>query len=164
MTKVNAEFAGCSYLFVAIQEPKPTAMKLNMKQYHPISRLSIYILALALICIGLFHLKNPYDTLVYVPSFLPGGITWAYLVGVCFIVVGISFLVNQYVKITSYLLAIFLVIFILTIHVPNAVNAGDATFRTFALINIMKDTAIAAFALHIAASAHHQHLHFEEDD
>jgi len=139
-------------------------MKLNMKQYHPISRISIYILALALICIGLFHLKNPYDTLVYVPSFLPGGITWAYLVGVCFIGVGISFLMNQYVKITSYLLAIFLVVFILTIHVPNAVNAGDATFRTFALINIMKDTAIAAFALHIGASAHHQHLHFEEDD
>jgi hypothetical protein len=146
-------------------------MKLNMKQYHPISRASIYLLAVALICIGLFHLKNPYDTLVYVPGFLPGGITWAYLVGVCFIGVGvcfigvgISFLLNQYVKITSYLLALFLVIFILTIHLPNALNAGDATFRTFALINIMKDTAIAAFALHIAASAHHQHLHIAEED
>jgi glucose/arabinose dehydrogenase len=36
--------------------------------------------------------------------------------------------------------------------------------RTFAIINILKDTAIAGFALHIAASAHHQHLHYEEDD
>ena len=139
-------------------------MKLNLKEYHPISRVAIYMLAVALICIGIFHIKNPYDTLVYVPSFLPGGIKWAYLVGACFIIVGISFLINQYVKLTSYLLAIFLIIFILTIHVPNALNAASPEYQTFAIINIMKDTAIAAFALHIAASAHHQHLHFEEDD
>lgn len=139
-------------------------MNLHLKEYHPISRLSIYMLAAVLIAIGVFHLMRPYDTLVYVPSFLPGGITWAYLVGACFILVGISFATNQYVKITSYLLAAFLVFFILTVHVPNARNAGSDEYRLFAFINIMKDTAIAGFALHIAASAHHQHLHFEEDD
>jgi hypothetical protein len=48
--------------------------------------------------------------------------------------------------------------------VPNAANAGSDEYRLFAFISIMKDTAIAGFALHIAASAHHQHLHFEEDD
>jgi uncharacterized membrane protein YphA (DoxX/SURF4 family) len=78
--------------------------------------------------------------------------------------VGISFILNQYVKITSYLLALFLVVFILSVHVPNAMNAGTDEYRLFAFINIMKDTAIAAFALHIGASAHHQHLHFEEND
>jgi uncharacterized membrane protein YphA (DoxX/SURF4 family) len=72
--------------------------------------------------------------------------------------------INRYVKITSYLLAAFLIIFILTVHLPNALNAGADEYRLFAFINIMKDTAIAAFALHIGASAHHQHLHFEEAD
>lgn len=139
-------------------------MKLDLKRYHPVSRISIYMLAAVLIAIGVFHLMRPYDTLVYVPSFLPGGITWAYVVGACFILVGISFITNQYVKITSYLLAFFLIFFILTVHVPNAMNAGDEAYRLFAFINIMKDTAIASFALHIAASAHHQHLHFEEND
>lgn len=139
-------------------------MKLDLKQYHPVSRASIYMLAAVLIAIGVFHLMRPYDTLVYVPSFLPGGITWAYVVGICFIIVGLSFATNQYVKITSYLLAAFLVFFILTVHLPNAMNAASPEYRLFALINIMKDTAIAGFALHIAASAHHQHLHFEEND
>jgi putative oxidoreductase len=139
-------------------------MNLHLKQYHPVSRLSIYMLAAVLIAIGVFHLMRPYDTLVYVPSFLPGGITWAYVVGACFILVGLSFALNQYVKITSYLLAAFLVFFILTVHLPNALYAGSDEYRLFAFINIMKDTAIAGFALHIAASAHHQHLHFEEDD
>ena len=139
-------------------------MNLNLKQYHVVSRIAIYMLAAVLIAIGIFHLMRPYDTLVYVPSFLPGGITWAYIVGGSFILVGISFALNQYVKITSYLLAIFLVFFILTVHIPNALNAGSPEYRLFAFINILKDTAIAGFALHIAASAHHQHLHFEEND
>jgi uncharacterized membrane protein len=139
-------------------------MNLNLKQYHPVSRISIYMLAAVLIFLGVFHLMRPYDTLVYVPSFLPGGITWAYVVGTCFILVGLSFATNKYVKVTSYLLAVFLVFFILSVHVPNALNAGSEEYRLFAFVNILKDTAIAGFALHIAASAHHQHLHFEEDD
>jgi uncharacterized membrane protein len=139
-------------------------MKLNLKQYHPVSRIAIYMLAVVLICLGFFHLMKPYDLLVYIPMTLMGGVTWVYIVGVCFIAVGISFVINQYVKITSYLLAALLIIIILFIHVPNALNAGMEEMRTFAIINILKDTAIAGFALHMAASAHHQHLHFEEDD
>ena len=64
----------------------------------------------------------------------------------------------------SYLLAVLLLVFILTIHIPNALNAGDATFRQIAMINVLKDTALMGFALHIAAGAHHQSLHFEESD
>jgi len=139
-------------------------MKLNLKQYHPVSRVAIYTLAVVLISLGIFHMIRPYDLLVYVPMNLFGGVTWVYIVGICFIAVGVSFMINQYVKITSYLLAALLIVIILFIHVPNALNAGMEEMRTFAIINIMKDTAIAGFALHIAASAHHQHLHFEEDD
>ena len=135
-----------------------------MKHYHIVSRIAIYLLAIVLIIFGIFHFKYPYDLLVYVPDFLPGGIKWAYLVGSAFILVGVSFLTNQYVKIASYILAGLLLVFILTIHIPNAINAGDATMRQWALINVLKDTAIVGFALHIGAGAHHQHLHFEESD
>jgi hypothetical protein len=71
---------------------------------------------------------------------------------------------NQFVKFTSYLLAVLLIIFILTIHLPNLLNAGDKDMRRFALINLLKDTAIVGFALHIAASAYHQHFHLEDND
>ncbi|HNR17756.1 MAG TPA: hypothetical protein PKG90_13900 [Chitinophagaceae bacterium] len=135
-----------------------------MKHYHIISRIAIYVLAVVLFVFGIFHFMYPRDLLVYVPDFLPLGIKWAYIVGGAFILVALSYLTNQYVKFSSYLLFVLLVIFILTIHLPNYNNAGDKEMRQLALINILKDTAIAAFALHIAAGAYHQHFHLENSD
>jgi uncharacterized membrane protein len=122
------------------------------------------MLSVVLIIFGIFHLMYPKDLMVYVPTSLVGGIAWAYVVGGAFILVGLSFLTNQYVKVTSYLLAALLIIFILTIHLPNYLNAALPEMRQQALINILKDTAITGFALHIAAGAHHQHFHLEDSD
>ncbi|MGH2553645.1 MAG: hypothetical protein ACRDEB_08005, partial [Chitinophagaceae bacterium] len=135
-----------------------------MKHYHIISRIAIYLLSVVLILFGIYHFMYPRDLLVYVPVSLVGGIKWAYVVGAAFILVGISFLTNQFVKFTGYLLAILLIIFILTIHVPNYLHAGVAEMKRQALMNILKDTAIMGFALHVAAGAHHQHFHLEESD
>jgi putative oxidoreductase len=135
-----------------------------MKHYHIISRIAIYMLSVVLIIFGIFHFMYPHDLMVYVPSSLVGGIIWAYIVGGAFILVGISFITNQYVKFTGYLLAAMLIIFILTIHVPNFLNAGDKDMRQLAMISILKDLAIAGFAMHIAAGAFHQHFHLEDSD
>jgi putative oxidoreductase len=135
-----------------------------MKHYHVISRIAIYLLAVVLFVFGVFHFLYPRDLFVYVPEFLPLGIKWAYVVGGAFILVSLSYLTNQFVKASSYILFVMLVIFILTIHLPNYQNAGSSEMRQFALINLLKDTAIAAFALHIAAGAHHQHFHLEDSD
>jgi uncharacterized membrane protein len=135
-----------------------------MKHYHIISRIAIYMLAVVLIFFGIFHFMYPRDLLVYVPASLIGGIKWAYAAGGAFILAGLSFITNQYVKFAGYILAVLLVFFILSIHVPNYMHAGDKEMRQLALINILKDTAITGFALHIAAGAHHQHFHLEESD
>ena len=135
-----------------------------MTHYHVVSRVSIYMLSAVLIILGVFHFLYPRELFVYVPPTLFGGLTWAYLAGGAYILVGISFLFNQWVKFTGYLLVILLVIFILVFHVPNFKNAGDSEMRILSLINIMKDTAIACFAMHVAAGAHHQHLHLENSD
>ena len=135
-----------------------------MKQYHIVSRIAIYLLAVVLICFGVYHFLNARDLVVYIPAFVPGGLIWAHMVGAAFILTGVSFITNRMVKFTGYLLATLLFIFILIIHIPNYFDAGDKDMRTMALINILKDTAIACFALHIAAGAHHQHLHLEDSD
>jgi uncharacterized membrane protein len=135
-----------------------------MKHYHIISRIAIYLLSLVLIIFGIFHFMYPHDLMVYVPTSLIGGIKWAYVVGAAFVLVGLSFLTNQYVKFTGYLLAALLIFFILSIHLPNYLHAGSSDMQQLALINILKDTAITGFALHIAAGAHHQHFHLEESD
>ena len=135
-----------------------------MKHYHIVSRIAIYLLSVILIAFGIFHYKNPYDLLIYVPDSLPGGVIWVYVVGTAFILAGISFLTNKFVKIAGYLLAGMLLFFVITIHFPNSMNAGAPEMRQLALINLLKDTAIAAFALHVAAGAYKQHLHFDHND
>jgi putative oxidoreductase len=135
-----------------------------MKHYHIVSRIAIYLLSVILIAFGIFHYKNPYDLLIYLPDGLPGGVVWVYGVGTAFILAGISFITNNFVKIAGYVLAAMLIFFVLTIHFPNSMNAGAPEMRKLALINLLKDTAIAAFALHIAAGAYKQHLHFDHND
>ena len=135
-----------------------------MKNLHLISRIAIYLLALVLFAFGIFHFLYPRDLLVYVPQILPGGIIWVYAVGASFILVSLSFLTNRMVKFAGYLLAILLGIFVIFIHIPNYLYAGDKEMKQMAFINLLKDTAIACFALHIAAGAHHQKLHLEDSD
>lgn len=135
-----------------------------MKHYHIVSRIAIYMLSIVMIVFGVVYFLNPRDLLVYIPTFLPGGILWAYLTGAAFILVGIAFITNNMVKVAGYVLATILLIFALAIHLPNYLNAGDKEMQLAALINLLKDTAIAGFALHIAAGAYHQHLHLENSD
>ncbi|MBS1653332.1 MAG: hypothetical protein JSU05_00685 [Bacteroidetes bacterium] len=135
-----------------------------MTHYHVISRVSIYLLSAILIVLGVFHFIYPRELFLYIPPTLVGGLTWVYLAGGAYILVGISFLTNQYVKFTGYLLVIFLIIFIVLFHIPNFRNAGDTEMRILAFVNLMKDTAIAGFAMHVAAGAYHQHLHLENSD
>jgi uncharacterized membrane protein len=120
---------------------------------HIISKVAIYLLSVIMIAFGVYHFLHPRNLLVFVPSNIPGGITWVYVVGIAFILAALAFITNKGVKIAAYLLAALLIVFVLTIHLPNYREAGDDAMRQGALINILKDTALAAFALHIAGSA-----------
>jgi uncharacterized membrane protein len=106
-----------------------------------------------MIVFGIYHFLHPRNLLVFVPSNIPGGIIWVYIVGVAFILAALAFVSNKWVKLAGYLLAGLLIVFVITIHLPNYLEAGDSGMRQGALINILKDTALAAFALHIAGSA-----------
>lgn len=135
-----------------------------MHQYHIVSRIAIYLLATVMIVFGIFHLTNARDLVEYIPPSIPGGINWVYLVGVAYILGGISFMLNKWVKMAGYVLAVLLFIFVFVIHLPNYLYAGTAESKTGAFINLLNDLAIGGFALHIAAGAHHQKLHLEESD
>lgn len=125
---------------------------------HIISRIAIFILAIVMIIFGIQHFRYPYDLLVKVPDFLPGGIVWVYIVGVAFILAAISFMTNILVRTAAYLLALMLFIFVLTIHLPNYLNTADAEYQRMSLTNLLKDSALAAFALYLASNARHQRI------
>lgn len=120
---------------------------------HTISRIAIYVLAIVLIIFGVYHFIQPQNMVIWVPDWLPGGSVWVYLVGAAFIATGLSFLSNKMVKYSGYALAILLFLFVVTIHLPNYLNGGDPELRQVAFINLLKDIALAAFALYVASNA-----------
>jgi len=117
-----------------------------------VSRIAIIILGIVLATFGIYHFLRPDNMLVYVPAFLPGGILWVYVVGVAFILAAIAFITHRMIKVTGYLLALLLLIFVLTVHLPNYLHSGDMELKQGAFVNLLKDTAIAAFALYIAST------------
>jgi putative oxidoreductase len=127
--------------------------KSSVMTQHIIARIAIYLLSAIMVVFGIYHFLYPRNLLLYVPPNLPIGINWVYIVGVAFILAAIAFILNRGVKLAGYLLAAMLLLFVVLIHIPNYREAGDEVMRQGALINALKDMAIAAFALHIAGSA-----------
>lgn len=119
-----------------------------------ISRFAIILLALVMAVFGVYHFIYPQNLVNYVPSFLPAaGNLWVYIPGAAFILAAVAFITNRKVKLAAYLLAVLLFVFVLTIHLPNFLNGSNDEYRQASLINLLKDTAIAAFALHIASTS-----------
>lgn len=130
---------------------------------HIISRFAIYVLALVMAFFGIRHFLYPYDLLVKVPDFLPGGIVWVYITGAAFVLAALSFMTNIWVRTAAYLLALLLFVIVFTIHLPNYMETADKAYQQMALTNLLKDAALAAFALYIASNARHQRI-LEETD
>jgi putative oxidoreductase len=126
---------------------------------HIVSHIAIYMLSIVMIIFGIYHFKNPKAMMEYVPADLPNPILWVKIVGAAFILAAISFIFNKYVRVTAYLLALMLLIFAFVVHLEIFTNGSGETKRD-ALIDILQDTAIAAFALHIAGSADRKGIKF----
>jgi uncharacterized membrane protein len=125
---------------------------------HLISRFAIYILALVMAFFGIRHLLYPDVLMVTVPDFLPGGKFWVYLTGVAFILAAVSFFINVWVRAAGYLLAVLLFLIVFTIHLPNYMDTADKAYQQMAITNLLKDAALAAFALYVASNARHQRV------
>src|ERR1700693_1697476 len=125
---------------------------------HILSRIAIFLLAVVLIVFGIELFVNTRNMFIYVPTWIPGGITWVYIVGAACIIVAVSFIINRMVKVTAYLLALLLFSFVFGVHLPNYLNTADIEYWQLAFLNVLKDTALAAFALYIASNARHQRV------
>jgi uncharacterized membrane protein len=138
------------------------ALFMNHRNQHIISRIAIWLLAIVMIIFGIQHFKYPREMMSFVPTYLPGGDIWVYFVGAAFILAAVSFITNRYVSLAGYLLAAMLLLFVVLVHWPNYSQAGDIEVKRENLFNLLKDTAIAAFALYIGSNARHQRMSIAE--
>jgi uncharacterized membrane protein YphA (DoxX/SURF4 family) len=91
---------------------------------------------------GLLHFGPLKFSLPYIPSYLPYPVFWVYFSGVCLISFSLSAWIGKLDKLAALLLALMMVLFILTIHIPGALE-GDF----FQTIGIFRDTAMMGAAL-----------------
>ena len=99
---------------------------------------------------GLFHFFSADKMSAMVPGFIPGGAFWAYFTGLCLIAAAVAIMFNWMAKTASFCLALLLLVFILTIHIPATM---DAKMFAMAMSSLLKDIALMGGALIIAGSS-----------
>lgn len=99
-----------------------------------------FLFAIPMAVFGVFHFLNTQAMVGMVP--IPGGAIWIYVTGVALIAAAAAIMVGQQAVLATRLLAVFLLLTALTVHLP-AVMGGDQA----AMSNVLKDLALAGGAL-----------------
>ncbi len=105
------------------------------------------IFAVPFLVFGCMHFFAGPQMVMAVPSWLPGGVFWVYFTGLCLIAAAISIVTGKLAGCACKLLAVLLLIFILTIHLPGM---GDPQMQKMAMIGLLKDLGLLGGALGFA--------------
>ena len=119
---------------------------MNSKQLSFLGRI---LFALPFGVIGLHHFFVIDFYMGLLTSFIPGGGFTIVLTGALLVAACISIIANRYVEISCFVLAGMLLLFIVTIHIPNLLESAEQA--RFAFMQIIKDTALMGGALIIAS-------------
>ncbi len=100
-----------------------------------------YIFAVVLSVFGLFHFMNADAMTAMIPSWLPGGVVWVYITGAAILAFTVAFILNKKARLAGYLMASFLIILVILVHIP----AGEDGMPM-----VLKDLALAMGAIAFA--------------
>jgi uncharacterized membrane protein len=101
------------------------------------------IFAIPFAVFGLFHFMNASAMAGMVP--IPGGVFWVYLTGAALLAASISILIKKQAYLACLLLALFLAITALAVHLPGVIG-GDQ----MSMPSMLKDLALSGAALGFA--------------
>jgi putative oxidoreductase len=125
-----------------------------MKNLTTIGRI---LFALPFGILGLNHFFMTSYYLGSVSTFIPGGGYSIIITGIALIAACISIIAKKFIQLSCLLLALLLLIFILTIHIPGLFNSTEVTilaiqtkFSTLSFIELVKDVSLMGGALMIA--------------
>ena len=104
-----------------------------------------YIFAVPFALFGILHLTNADKMAGMIP--VPGGAFWLYFTGVALIAAAASIITGKLTRIACFSLALYLVLVIVTIHIPSLSNPQMAQM---AVSGILKDTSLLGGALLMA--------------
>lgn len=106
-----------------------------------------FVYAILFAIFAIHHIINAESYREFIPSFLPGGIIWVYLISAFMIIASISIVFKKYTKITCLILSIVLLLVVFTVHIPGLFNPN---FMQASMINVLRDTGLAGGGLIMA--------------
>lgn len=108
-----------------------------------------YFFAIPFAVFGVMHLMNAESMAGMAPF---GGVFIVYLTGLALIAGAISIVIGKFDKLAAALLAVFLVLTTLLIHVGGVSNAANEMAAAVSMTNLLKDISLAGAALLYAGS------------
>ena len=113
------------------------------------STIARYMYAIPMVMFGLFHFMSASD-MAGMLGFLPNGLAvgLVYLTGLALIAAGVSIILKKMDRLSTLLLGAFLLITILTIHVPSLMGGEQS-----AMPMILKDLGLAGGAFLLSGMA-----------
>lgn len=115
---------------------------------HIRTRAATVLYALIWAYFGVNHMVHAKDIAPMVP--IPGGVFWVFITGVAMLAACIAIILNKQAKLACYLLALMLLIFIFTIHVPGLMKNNP-----MAPTMLLKDIGLMAGAIVIGNVINH---------
>jgi uncharacterized membrane protein YphA (DoxX/SURF4 family) len=106
------------------------------------------LFAVPLGAFGMSHLFHAQMMVRMLPVWLPGGVFWIYLTGLCLILACMAFVTKIQVEKAAICLVALLLVFVFTLHIP-AIKSGAN--RQIAIMNLLKDISLIGGALTYAA-------------
>ena len=115
-------------------------------------KLPTLLLGRILFCIpfvafGLMNVTGAEKIAGFVPAWMPGGLILVYITGFAELAAAASILIGKQTRLAGQLLALLLLIFVFTIHVPGMMNAADEMTKLMSLAGALKDLGLAGGAL-----------------
>ncbi len=104
-----------------------------------------FIFALVFLVFGMMHIMKGEAMAGMIPEWLPGAVFWVYLTGLAMIAAAFSIILRVYTRLAMFLLALMLLIFIFTIHLPGLLEGNQSSLSA-----LLKDAGLMAGALIIA--------------
>ncbi len=114
-----------------------------------IINLGKYLYAIPMAIFGIMHFMNA-DAMAEMAPF--GGAIMVYITGLALVAAAVSIIIGKMDKLASLLLALMLLIFVFSMHLPGVMSGDEAQMMT-AMPALLKDTALAGAALMYASMA-----------
>ncbi|MBN1335521.1 MAG: DoxX family membrane protein [Deltaproteobacteria bacterium] len=113
------------------------------------------LLALPFLVFGVGHFQHADRMVGLVPSWLPDDRAWVFATGACLVAAGVAFVLRRFDRLAGFLLAVLLLAFVFTVHLPAwrapvSDTVSGALLKNMAFAGMLKDAGLAGAALIVA--------------